>query len=63
MGIINKPLLLHLVGSLYYCIRDARSYKQQIYFVIVELDIIVHTQLLGTFIIYIQTSFHISTNN
>jgi len=29
--IINKPLLLHLVGCLYYCISDARSYKHQIY--------------------------------
>jgi len=25
--IINKPLLLHLVGYLYYCTRDARSRK------------------------------------
>jgi len=24
---INKPLVLHLVGCLYYCISDARSYK------------------------------------
>jgi len=24
-GIINKSLLLHLVGCLYYCISDARS--------------------------------------
>ena len=30
IGIINKPLLLHLVGCLYYCIGDARSYKHQI---------------------------------
>ena len=30
MGIINKPLLLHLVGCLYYCINDARSFKHQI---------------------------------
>ena len=30
IGIINKPLLLHLFGCLYYCISDARSYKQQI---------------------------------
>ena len=29
-GIINKPLLLHLVGCLYYCINDVRSYKHQI---------------------------------
>jgi len=29
--IITKPLLLHLVGYLYYCIRDARSRKHQIY--------------------------------
>ena len=28
IGIINKPILLHLVGCLYYCISDARSYKQ-----------------------------------
>jgi len=28
-GIINKPLLLHLVGCLYYCTSDARSYKHQ----------------------------------
>jgi len=27
---INKLLLLHLVGCLYYCIRDARSHKHQI---------------------------------
>ena len=27
IGIMNKPLLLHLVGCLYYCISDARSYK------------------------------------
>jgi len=30
IGIINKPSLLHLVGCLYYCINDARSYKHQI---------------------------------
>ena len=29
IGIINKPLLLHLVGCLCYCISDARSYKHQ----------------------------------
>ena len=29
-GIINKPLLLRLVGCLYNCISDARSYKHQI---------------------------------
>ena len=31
-GIINKPLLLHPVGRLYYCIyiNDARSSKYQI---------------------------------
>jgi hypothetical protein len=29
IGIINKLLLLHLVGCLYYCISDARSYKHQ----------------------------------
>jgi len=29
IGIINKPLLLRLVGCLYYCISDARSYKHQ----------------------------------
>jgi len=28
----NKLLLLHLVGCLYYCIRDTRSHKHQIYF-------------------------------
>jgi len=27
--IINKPLLLHLGGYLYYCIRDARPHKHQ----------------------------------
>ena len=27
IGIINEPLLLHLVGCLYYCISDAQSYK------------------------------------
>ena len=31
IGIINKSLLLHLVGCLYYCISDARSYKYQIF--------------------------------
>ena len=31
-GIINKPLLLHLVGCLYYCISDARSYKNKKYY-------------------------------
>ena len=30
VGIINKPLLLHLVGCLYYCISDARSSKYQL---------------------------------
>ena len=32
IGIINKPLLLHLVGCLlvYYCINDARSNEHQI---------------------------------
>jgi len=30
IGIINKPLLLHLVGCLYYYNSDARSYKHQI---------------------------------
>ena len=30
IGIINKPLLLHPVGCLYYCISDARSRKYQI---------------------------------
>jgi len=30
IGIINKLLLLHLVGCLYRCIRDARSHKHQI---------------------------------
>ena len=30
IGIINKPLLLHLVGCLYYCIRDAPSCKYQV---------------------------------
>ena len=29
MEIINKPLLLHLVGYLYCYIKDARSYKHQ----------------------------------
>jgi len=29
--ITNKLLLLHLVGCLYYCIRDARSHKHQMY--------------------------------
>ena len=29
IGIINKPLLFHLVGCLYYCISDAWSYKLQ----------------------------------
>jgi hypothetical protein len=30
IGIINKPLLLHIVGFLYYCISDTRSYQHQI---------------------------------
>ena len=30
-GITNKPLLLHLFDCSYYCISDARSYKNQIY--------------------------------
>ena len=30
IGIINKPLLFHLFGCLYYCIIDTRSYKHQI---------------------------------
>ena len=34
IGIINTPLLLHLVGSLYYCINDTRSYKHQIHFTV-----------------------------
>jgi len=29
--IVNKLLLLHLVGCLYYCINDARSHKHQNY--------------------------------
>ena len=29
IGIINKPLVLHLVGCLYNCISDERSYKHQ----------------------------------
>ena len=29
IGIINKPLLLHPVGYLYYCINDARSNRFQ----------------------------------
>jgi len=32
IGIINKPLLLHLVGCLYYCISDARSNIKSILF-------------------------------
>jgi len=31
IGIINKPLLLHPFGCLYYCISDARWNKHQIY--------------------------------
>ena len=31
IGIINKSFLLHLVGCLYYCISDARSYKHKNY--------------------------------
>ena len=31
IGIINKRLLLHLVGCLYRCISDARSNKHQLY--------------------------------
>ena len=30
IGIINKPLLRHLSGCLYYCVSDTRSYKHQI---------------------------------
>ena len=38
-GIINKPLLLHLVGCLYYWISDARSNKYQICFTLYYLCI------------------------
>ena len=31
IGIINKPLLLQLIVCLYYCVRDARSCKNQIW--------------------------------
>ena len=31
IGIINGPLLLHLVGCLYYCISDVRLCRHQIY--------------------------------
>ena len=37
IGIINKPLLLHLVVCLYYCISDSRSYKYQRYRINTEL--------------------------
>jgi hypothetical protein len=29
IGIVNKPLMLHLVGCLHYCFSDARSSKHQ----------------------------------
>ena len=29
IGIINKPLFLHLFGCLYYCISEARPYKHR----------------------------------
>ena len=29
IGIINKPLLMHLVACLYYCISEARPYKHK----------------------------------
>jgi len=29
IGIINEPLFLHLVGCLYYYIRNVQSYKYQ----------------------------------
>jgi len=32
--IINKLLLLHLVGCLYYCINDARSHKHEILYTV-----------------------------
>ena len=43
IGIINKPLFLHPVGCLYYCINDARSYNHQISQVIrlIKLHILV----------------------
>ena len=31
-GIINKPLLLHVVGCLYDCISDVRSYKHHMFY-------------------------------
>ena len=31
VGIINKPLLLHLVGVYIICINEARSNKYQVY--------------------------------
>jgi len=30
IGIINKSLLFHLLGCLYYCVSDSRSYKHRI---------------------------------
>jgi len=37
IGIINKLLLLHLVGCLYYCISDIRSYKHPILQIFFEI--------------------------
>ena len=39
IGIINKPLLLHLVCCLYYCISDAWSYKHQMLVICLEWGI------------------------
>ena len=42
IGIINKPLLLHLIGCIYYCISDARSDKYQINLFLFEYIIRTH---------------------
>jgi len=43
--ITNKPILLHLVACLYYCFRDARPHKHQIY-------------ILFVFLAYIESGFY-----
>jgi len=48
--ITNKLLLLHLVGCLYYCIRDARSHKHQM-----QISTVICT-FVATQITHIQSS-------
>ena len=47
--IINKLLLLHLVGCLHYCINDARSRKYQIPNAAIACEVILPHTVLITF--------------